>query len=164
MAASTNDVIGKDNNIPWRLSSDLKLFKKITLGHAVIMGRKTYESIGKPLPRRKNYVLTQRKNYEAPGCIVFHHLDEALVHCKDEEEVFIIGGSSLYREAFSRDLVDRIYVSRVHVEIEGDVYFKLAHPEHWKVIEEMSYKADEQNEYDFTFQILEKIHSKDPLV
>lgn len=157
-AISENDVIGKDNDIPWRLSSDLKQFKKITMGHSIIMGRKTYESIGKALPGRKNIVLTRQPDFHAPGCIVVHDLHEALEITNGEKEVFLIGGATLYQEAFEKKLVAKIYLTIVHAEIDGDVYFHLPSPDSFKIISESHHPADNRNEYPFTFRMLELLN------
>ncbi len=118
-AISENNVIGKDGKIPWHISEDLKRFKSLTLGHSVIMGRKTFESLGKPLPERKNIVITHQKNYNPPEVTVVHSFEEALNLCSGK--VFVIGGSSVYREALPH--ADVLEITRVHKHVDGDVYF-----------------------------------------
>ena len=122
VAMAANRVIGRQGNIPWKIPGEQKLFKKITLGHAVIVGRRTYESIGRPLPGRLNIIVTRNRNYLAAGCTVVHDLPSALNSCpQDESEVFICGGGQLYHEALS--LADRIYLTVIPKEIPGDTYF-----------------------------------------
>jgi dihydrofolate reductase len=121
-AMAANRVIGRQGNIPWKIPGEQKLFKKITLGHAVIMGRKTYESIGRPLPGRLNIIVTRNRNYLAAGCTVVHDLSSALNSCsQDKTEAFICGGGQLYHEALP--LADRIYLTVIPKEIPGDTYF-----------------------------------------
>lgn len=157
VAASDNDVIGRANALPWQLSRDLKNFKEVTTGHAVVMGRKTYESIfarlGKPLPNRKNIVVTQQQGFQAPDCTVVHSLEEAFKAVPDEE-VFVIGGEAMYRLALP--LVDRLYITRVHAQIEGDVKLPAIDFSEWKVVHEEIWPKDEKNEYDATYQIYER--------
>ena len=121
-AMAKNRVVGNQGVIPWKIPGEQKLFKKITLGHAVIMGRKTYESIGKPLPGRTNIVVTRQNPYQAEGCLVVHDLSSAINRCpEDEAEAFICGGGQLYQEALP--LADRIYLTVIPREIPGDTYF-----------------------------------------
>lgn len=120
-AMAENRVIGRDNAIPWHLPDDLKRFREITMGHTVIMGRKTFESIGKPLAGRKNLIITTNPDYRAEGCIVAHSLRDALVKCADSGEAFICGGGEIFREALP--LASRIYLTVVHDEFDGDTYF-----------------------------------------
>lgn len=121
-AMSLNRVIGKNNQIPWHIPGEQKRFKQITWGHAIIMGRKTHESIGKPLPGRTNIVITRQQNYSAPGCIVGHTLEVALKSCPpDETEAFIIGGEQIFRLALP--LVQRIYLTTIQKEFQGDAFF-----------------------------------------
>lgn len=149
VAASENDVIGKDNSLIWRLPNDMKHFKQLTTGHAVIMGRRTYESMGRPLPGRKNIVLTRRSDYAAEGCAVVHSEDEALLEAAGHDEVFIIGGGELYRRFWSR--ADKLYLTRVHVNVEGDTYVPSICPDAWVEESREFIQADEKNEYDHSF-------------
>jgi len=153
-AISENGVIGKDGGIPWRLSEDLKLFKRVTMGHHLIVGRKTYESIGKPLPGRTMVVLTRQENYKAEGCTVVHSLPEALDLARDagDDEVFIGGGAALY--ALALPLADRLYISRVHAEVNGDTYFPDFDQDNWQVELSHRYPAGDKQQYDFTYSIL----------
>lgn len=151
-AVSENNVIGNHGKIPWDIPEDLKHFRALTIGKPVIMGRKTYESIGHPLPKRMNIVITRQKGYAAEGCYVVASLDEALriADRKNTEEVFVIGGGEIYREALEK--ADRIYLTRVHATIDGDAFFPEFHPEHWNTV------SEERNEGDpaYTFLVYEK--------
>lgn len=123
-AISTNNVIGRDNKIPWHISEDFKRFKSLTMGHPIIMGRKTFESIGKPLPGRTNIVITRDENYSPEGAEVVHSIDEAVELAKTKEgsdEIFIIGGGQIYSQ--SMDLADKLYLTIVEQEVEGDIFF-----------------------------------------
>jgi dihydrofolate reductase len=120
-ALAANRVIGKNNALPWHLPADLKRFKALTMGHPVVMGRKTYESIGRPLPGRRNLVITRNHDYSAPGCEVVHSLDEALAACRSAGEIFIIGGAELFRESLPR--AHCLEFTEIRAAIEGDVTF-----------------------------------------
>jgi len=156
VAVAKNNVIGKDNDIPWYLPADLKYFKKITTGHYIVMGRKCYESIGRPLPKRTNVVVTRNPFFIASGCLVTHNVAEAvqLAEANGEEEVFIIGGGQIYE--ISMPHVDRIYLTEVDLEVDGDVFFPEIDEDNWTLIEETKHQADEKNEYDYTFKVLER--------
>jgi len=156
VAISRNRVIGKDNQIPWRLPADLKYFKRRTLNHHIIMGRKSFESIGRPLPKRSNIVLTRDPFFAASGCIVVHTLEEALTLAQDkgDDEAFIIGGGAVYEQ--SMPLWDRLYLTEVAVEVEGDVFFPQLPPEEWKLVSEDHHRADEKNPHDYTFKVFER--------
>ena len=155
VALSENNVVGKQNKLPWKLSADLKRLKAITMGHHLIMGRKTWESLGRPLPGRVNVVITSDKNYKAEGGIVVHSLKEALNVSSQDDEVFIFGGGIIFKEAFP--IVDRIYMTRVHAYVEGDTYFPDFNLKDWKEISREDFKADEKNQYDYSFITLDKI-------
>ena len=120
-ALAANRVIGKNNALPWHLPADLKRFKALTMGHPVMMGRKTYESIGGPLPGRRNLVITRNRDYSAPGCEVLHSLDAAIAACRGAQEIFIIGGAELFRESLPR--AQCLEFTEIRAEIEGDVTF-----------------------------------------
>ena len=120
-AMAANRVIGKNNALPWHLPADLKRFKALTMGHPVVMGRKTYESIGKPLPGRRNLVITRSRDYLAPGCDVVHSLEAALAACRDAKEIFIIGGAELYRAALPQ--AQCLEFTEIHADFEGDAVF-----------------------------------------
>lgn len=121
VAVAENDVIGFDNHLLWHISEDLKRFKSLTLGHHVIMGRKTFESVGKPLPGRVNIVISRQDNYSKDGCTVVKSLEEALEVAKNDSEVFIIGGGEIYKQALS--ITDKIYLTRIHAGFAGDTFF-----------------------------------------
>jgi dihydrofolate reductase len=129
-AMAENRVIGRDNTLPWRLPADLRRFKALTMGHPVLMGRNTYESIGKPLPGRRNLVITRNRAYAAPGCDVVHSLDQALGACGDAQDVFVIGGAELYREALAQ--AQRLELTEIHAVFEGDALFPQFDPDQWR--------------------------------
>lgn len=154
VAASENNVIGKDNGLLWHLPDDLKHFKRTTKGHHIIAGRKTFESQGKPLPHRTNIVITRDPDYKAEGCIVVHSLEEALRAVRDDDEPFIIGGEQIYREALPK--VDRIYLTRVHAEFEGDACFPELDREQWKEGSREFHDRDEKHACSFSIIILDR--------
>lgn len=154
VAMGKNRVIGSNNSLPWTLPADMEHFKKLTVGKAVIMGRKTFESIGKPLPNRKNIIITRDENYKAEHCIVVNSIDEALETVKDEEEVMIIGGANIYGQFFPK--ANRIYLTIIDADFEGDTYFLEYNKEGWKETEKEEHKADEGNKYDYAFLTLER--------
>lgn len=157
VAKSKNNAIGKNNALLWRLSADLKNFKRLTSGHCIIMGRKTYESIGKPLPNRTNIIITRNKDFEAAGCLIQHSLDSALDSARnsEEKEVFIIGGAQIYQQALDR--VDKIYLTQVDTEIEGDTFFPVLDSKKWKCTQKEEYFADQKNEYNYAFEIYQRV-------
>ncbi|MFM2395379.1 MAG: hypothetical protein RLZZ546_3362 [Bacteroidota bacterium] len=156
VAVSKNNVIGHKNQIPWYLPADLQYFKKVTLGHHVIMGRNCYESIGKPLPKRTNVVITRDAFFISSNCMVVHSIEEALhiAYKNNEQEVFIIGGGQIYNQ--TEDLWTRLYLTEVNCDGEGDVFFPKINIEQWKVVSESYHLKDEKNEFDYTFKILER--------
>ncbi|PIR87747.1 MAG: dihydrofolate reductase [Candidatus Harrisonbacteria bacterium CG10_big_fil_rev_8_21_14_0_10_45_28] len=154
VAVAENRVIGRDNNLPWRLAGDLKKFKEITTGHTIVMGRKTFESIGRALPNRVNIVITRNLAYEAPGCVVVHSLEEALKASGDDEEIFIIGGAQIFELALP--IVDRIYYTEVKARPEGRVLFPDFEKAQWDLAKKEEYFQDENNEFSFDFSIYER--------
>ena len=152
VAVSENNVIGREGHLPWHLSQDLKRFKAITTGHAIILGRKNYDDIGRPLPNRTNYVLSRNKEFQAPGCIVCSSLGEAIeaARAAGETECFIIGGAAVYREAMPQ--VEKLYLTRVLSHVDGDVFFPECEGDFEKVSEE-PFQADEKNDFPTVFQI-----------
>ncbi len=148
-AMAANRVIGRNNALPWHLPADLKRFKTLTMGHPVVMGRKTYESIGRPLPGRHNLVITRNRDYAAPGCDVVHSLDAALAACRSAQEIFIIGGAELYRETLPR--AHRLEFTEIHAEFEGDAFFPEMSLGQWRETgrEIQSAAADVPFRYDF---------------
>jgi len=153
VAISENHVIGKDNQLLWHIPADLKHFKDITTGHTVIMGRKTYESVGKPLPRRRNIIIT-RQAITIEGCEVVNSIETALSLCKDEAEVFIVGGAEIYKQAIS--LTDRIYLTIIHKEFEGDSFFPEINASEWKEVFREDHQPDEKNPLPYSFITLER--------
>ena len=147
-AMAKNRVIGQKGGIPWKIPGEQKLFKKITMGHAVIMGRKTYESLGQPLPGRTNIIVTRQKDYQAEGCLVAHDLASAIKCCRtDEDEAFICGGGQLYHEAFPQ--ADRIYLTVIPREIPGDTYFPEVSLTEFRVRESESIQVEGVEPYNF---------------
>jgi len=153
VATSENHVIGKDNKLLWYLPNDLKHFKEITAGHTVIMGRKTYESVGKPLPRRRNIIIT-RQQITIEGCEVVNSIEAALALCEGEPEVFIVGGAEIYRQ--SLHLTDRIYLTIVHKNFEGDSFFPELNKNEWKEVSHEDHQPDENNSLPYSFIVLER--------
>jgi len=157
VAKSRNHAIGLNNQMPWHISADLKRFKEITTGHFVVMGRNTYESIGKPLPNRTNIVITRNKSYQAPGCLVMHSIDQALFHAKQhhESEVFIIGGSQLYKEAL--EFADIIYLTEIDADFEGDVFFPEIDFSQWHLVTKETFHAQQTGQpFSYSFITLER--------
>jgi len=149
VAASRNHVIGKSNQLIWHLSADLKRFKKLTTGHTIIMGRKTFESIGKPLPNRNSVIVTKQLDYLVEGCEVVHSLEEALIKSNNQDEIFIIGGGSVYKEALPK--ADKLYMTLVHQDFEGDTYFPKLNTNDWDTIAREDCLPDDKNEYAYSF-------------
>ena len=131
-AVSENNVLGKNNKLIWHIPNDLKRFKKLTLGHSVIMGRKTFESIAKPLPQRKNIILTRNKNYKAKGAVIAHNVKEALNFCENDNQPFIIGGGEIYKLFMS--ISNKIELTRIHKPYDGDAFFPEILEEKWKLV------------------------------
>lgn len=146
--------IGKDNLLPWRLSADLRRFKELTMSHHIIMGRKTFESIGRQLPGRVMVVITRNTGYHMPGCLIAHSLDEALALAAErgETEAFVIGGGEIFIPALR--VADRIYLTLVHADLPVDVFFPAFSLDDWSVEESIIHPADEKNEYPSTFYLL----------
>jgi len=162
VAASENNVIGMNNDLIWHLPIDMKFFKEKTAGHHVIMGRKNFESIPhkfRPLPNRTNIIITRNKNYHAENCIIKTNLTDAINETKNnnENETFIIGGGEIYKLALEQNLVDRIYLTRIHHEFDGDTFFPYLEEAKWKEKSRLEYKKDEKHKYDFTFLTYEKL-------
>nr|AIA16885.1 Dihydrofolate reductase [uncultured bacterium] len=155
VAADEGNVIGKNNQLPWHLPNDLKYFKNLTWGLPIVMGRKTYESIGKPLPGRTNIVITRNKDYAAEGIVVVHTIEEALnvAQEKGAREIFVIGGAEIFNSVF--ESANRIYLTRIHHRFEGDVFFPELN-EDWRLVKKHQYNADEKNAYAHTFQVWER--------
>lgn len=155
-AVSENGVIGQKGKLPWKLPDDLKLFKRLTMGHHLIVGRKTYESIGKPLPGRTMIVLSRKPGFSADGCLTAASLPEGLEIARKagETEVFIAGGAAVYAQSLT--LADRFYLSRVHTNIKGDAEFPLYDESGWKATVRHQYPARKGQRYSFTFMVLDR--------
>jgi len=151
-AMDKNKAIGKNNSLPWKLPADMKRFKELTLNKPVIMGRKTFESIGKPLSNRKNIILTKDKNYRAEGCIAVHSVDEALKANKENKEVMIIGGEQIFKEFLPR--ANRMYLTLIDEDFEGDAHFPEYNKDGWKEVKREEHKSDK---YKYVFVDLEKV-------
>lgn len=154
VAMDQNGGIGKNNRLPWHLPSDLKRFKKLTMGHVVVMGRRTYETIGKPLPGREMVVITHQKDYFARGCTVVHSLREAteVAEANHESEVFIIGGGEIFPQVI--DLADKIYLTTVHTDAHADVFIPKIDSNQWSVVSRETTPENDQDEYRSDFSIL----------
>lgn len=148
--------IGKAGKLPWRLSSDLKRFRELTMGHHMIVGRKTFESIGKPLPGRQMIVVTRNSYLKADGCLVAASVQAALALAKErgETEVFVIGGAEIYSQTL--DVADRVYLTQVHAEVDADAFFPELNQDSWMETQRAFQPADEKNQYAFTFKVLER--------
>ncbi len=157
VAVAQNNIIGKDNDIPWYLPADLQYFKKTTLGHTVIMGRNCYTSIGRPLPKRTNIIITRDPFFISSNCLIARSIPEALslAHSEGESEVFIIGGGQIYEQ--STELWDKLYLTEVDLKVDGDVFFPEVDFKKWKMTSVEAYEKDDKNEYNYTFKIFEKL-------
>ncbi|WNB92944.1 dihydrofolate reductase [Bacillus sp. NEB1478] len=155
VAMDENRAIGKDNDLPWYLPNDLKYFKKVTMGKPIVMGRKTYESIGKPLPGRENIVVTRDKQYQAEGTTVVHSVNEVLQI--DAEEICVIGGAELFKLFLPK--ADRLYITEIHETFEADTFFPPLNESEWQEVSRESGTVDEKNKYPHDFVVLEKIKS-----
>ena len=149
-AFAENNALGKDNDLIWHLPADLKRFKKVTSGHHILMGRNTFESIGKPLPNRTSIIITRNKNYFKDGCLVANSIEDA-IDLVAEDEAFIIGGAQIYKQALESNLVDKLDVTIVHKEFEADVYFPEIDLNIWEEVSREDFKADEKNKFDYSF-------------
>lgn len=157
VAVSENNAIGKNNQLLWHLPNDLKFFKNTTWGGVVIMGRKTFESVNKPLPGRTNIVITKQSNWSAENVIVVNSVSDAIQNAKDLnfKEIFIIGGGEIYKECML--LADKIYLTKVHTTIEGDTFFPELQMNQWELISNKEFTSDEKHEFDYSFQEWVKI-------
>jgi dihydrofolate reductase len=155
VAASTNNVIGRHGELPWRLPEDLRRFKHLTMGKTVVMGRRTFESIGRPLPGRRNVVVSGRAGLKIDGCEVAGSPSAALALASSADEVMIIGGERIYRDFLPR--TDRIQMTRVHVSIDGDAFFPGLEPEEWQVVWSEPHPATKDQPLSFTFETLERL-------
>jgi dihydrofolate reductase len=156
VATAKNRVIGKDNDIPWYLPADLKYFKKTTLGHHILMGRKCYQSIGKPLPKRTNIIITRDPYFISSNCLIANSIESGLEMAYDngESECFIIGGGMIYEQ--TQQYWDKLYLTEVELAVEGDVFFPEIDLEIWNLISNEPHEQDERNEFNYTFKLYEK--------
>jgi dihydrofolate reductase len=154
VAMSENRVIGRDGQLPWRLSADLRRFKRLTMGHHIIMGRKTFQAIGRLLPGRTSIVLTRRTDFRAGGALVAHDMEQAKGQAAGDDEVFVIGGGEIYRGVMPS--VDRIYMTLVHANIEGDTFFPEFRSDQWQRVEQSRHTADDRNEYEHSFLVYDR--------
>ena len=162
-AVANNNVIGRDNKLPWHMPADLKWFKNMTMGHHVIMGRKTFEEFNKPLPGRVNVVVTRNPNWAAEGVAIARSVDEAIskAEAAGDKEIFIIGGSEIFRQVLHR--ADRMYITRIHAEPEGDTYFpEFDDVNEWKLIDSEHFEADAKNAYPYSFLTYERHELRNP--
>ena len=156
-AIGLNNELGKNNDLIWHLSADLKRFKKVTTGHTIVMGRKTFESIGKPLPNRKTVIITRDRSYNVEGCFTVNSLEEAIQNHKDKNEFFIIGGAQIYSETIQKGYADKLDLTLVKETFDADVFFPEINPMEWKIIHREDFSADEKNKYDYSFLTFEKV-------
>ncbi|HET8808719.1 MAG TPA: dihydrofolate reductase [Flavobacteriaceae bacterium] len=148
-AAGENNALGKDGDLVWHLPDDFQRFKKLTTGHHIIMGRKTFETFPKPLPNRTHIVITRKKDYQKEGCTVVHNLEDALLISNDDPETFIIGGGEIYNLALP--FANKIELTRVHQSFEADAFFPELDLSQWKLINEEHHPKDDRHQYDFTY-------------
>ncbi len=156
VAMDKDGLIGKDNDLPWRLPNDLKYFKQLTTNHTILMGRKTYESIGRPLPNRINVVLTRNKDFQPEGCQVVHSIEEVQKLFKEEsnDELFVIGGSDIFKLLLP--YTDRLYITKIDERFEGDTFFPEIDFDSWNLVSKEQGEKDENNPYDYYFCIYDK--------
>lgn len=156
VAASENNIIGKDNQLLWRLPNDMKFFKNTTWAMPVIMGRKTFESLGKPLTGRTNIVVTRQRDFSAGGIRAVATIEEAMQAAaeSDAREAYIIGGGEIYRQTFN--VVHRIYITRVHAIVDGDTSFPEIDPAVWELLSRLDFKKDEKHAYDYSFEVWQR--------
>lgn len=152
VARSSNHVIGKNNQLPWKISADLQFFKKVTLGYPIIMGRKTWESIGRPLPGRRNIVVSRNSEYQAKGAELVLSLDEALQSLREFKRVFVIGGQQLFNQAFP--LADQLFITEIELKVEGDTFFEVPDPQNWQIVEQ---NAASEGDIQFSYVTLNRI-------
>jgi dihydrofolate reductase len=156
VAVDNNNVIGKDNKLIWHLPADLKMFKELTMGAPIVMGRKTFESIGKPLPGRTTVIITRNPEYKVEGCIVALSLKEGLSMVGKEPKVYVIGGGEIFKEAMP--LADKLYLTRIHHSFEGDVYFPEVDMNQWEEESRQDFEPDEKNAFSYSFFCYRKKH------
>ncbi|SEG71413.1 dihydrofolate reductase [Sphingobacterium lactis] len=152
VAAAENNAIGKNNEMPWHLPNDFKYFKSTTMDHSIVMGRKTFESIGKPLPGRRNIVITRQNDFRAEDVDVANSIQDVMNYCRDEKEVFIIGGANIYKQTLP--LANTVHLSRVHTTIpDADAFFPELPEQDWKLVSSDPHQKDEKHAFDYTFEV-----------
>ncbi|MFA1711080.1 dihydrofolate reductase [Peribacillus frigoritolerans] len=155
VAMDQNRVIGKNNKLPWHLPADLQYFKKVTMGHPIVMGRKTFESIGRVLPGRENVIVTRNQEFKVEGCVVLHDIAQIKMFADNhDEEVFVIGGAEIFKEILP--FTDRLYITEIHETFEGDTFFPEIDENEWDVISSNAGQIDEKNRFAHDFIILQK--------
>ncbi len=150
-AIANNNALGKDNDLIWHLPADLKRFKKVTSGHHILMGRNTFESIGKPLPNRTTVIITRNENYKQEGCIVVDSIEKAIEVAKNDEHIFIIGGAQIYKQVIENNLADELDITQVHHSFDADVFFPEIDLNIWEETTRENFSADEKNKYNYSF-------------
>ncbi|EZP77472.1 dihydrofolate reductase subunit [Parageobacillus genomosp. 1] len=154
-AMDQNRVIGKDNRLPWHLPADLAYFKKVTMGHAIVMGRKTFESIGRPLPGRENVIVTRDRSFQLEGCKVLHSIEEVKrFAAMRDDEVFVIGGAELFRATLP--VADRLYITKIEASFPGDTFYPAFDESEWQLVSYTKGIKDEKNPYDYAFIVYER--------
>lgn len=156
VAMDDNRVIGKDNELPWHLPEDLKNFKRVTMGHPIVMGRKTFESIGRALPGRENIIITRNPSFSRDDCTVFYQIEDLLSYCKQkpEEEFFVIGGAEIFKQLLRE--VGRLYITIIHEDFQGDTFFPEIDMNEWQLTSTEKGLKDEKNPYDYEFTVYER--------
>ncbi|WP_438969615.1 type 3 dihydrofolate reductase [Methylophaga sp.] len=157
VAMDERGLIGKENDLPWKISADLQYFRRTTMGKPIIMGRNTHESIGRPLPGRQNIVITSQLDYQAEGCDVVHSIEEALALCADAEEIMVMGGASLYQQTLP--LTDKLYLTKVHAQLDGDTWFPELIAQDWQLVSSEDHYADDKNEFDYSFELYQRLRT-----
>ena len=159
-AVANNNVIGSNNRLVWHIPADLKHFKKTTMGHTLIMGRRTFESLGKPLKGRTTIVVTRKSDYDAGGCTVAGSVKEAIRMVRNEKEVFIAGGADIYNQTIDLYQTRRMYITRIYANFEGDAFFPEIDPGKWELTDIQEHQPDEKNIYPYAFMEYRKISSR----
>ena len=155
VAMASNRAIGLNNQMPWHLSADLKKFKQITMGSPILMGRKTYESIGRALPGRDNIIISRNVNYQQQGCFVFNSIDHAIVHCQQHDEIFIIGGANFYQTMLPRTTT--LYLTHINQSFEADTFFPSINQEEWKEVAREDIDNDSSVDFSYSFLTLDRV-------
>jgi len=154
VAMATNRAIGLNNKMPWHLSADLKKFKQITMGSPILMGRKTYESIGRPLPGRSNIIISRNTDYQQPGCLVFNTIEQAIKSCQQYDEIFVIGGATFYEAMIA--VADKLYLTEINKAFEADTFFPVINRAEWKEVAREDISNDPSVDFTYSFITLEK--------